>query len=232
MGKDKITAIVLAAGQGKRMNSEIAKQYLMLNDKPILYYSLKTFEESLVDDIILVVGSDDIDYVRKEIVEKYDFKKISQIIEGGKERYNSVYNALLSITETNYVLIHDGARPFVTNELIDRVVKNVINLKACVVGMPAKDTIKIADEDGFVYETPSRAKLWMIQTPQAFEYDMIKKAYDMIMEEDNIKVTDDAMVLEYTLGYPIKLLEGCYQNIKITTSEDLNMAKMILESGW
>ena len=169
MGKDKITAIVLAAGQGKRMNSEIAKQYLMLNDKPILYYSLKTFEESLVDDIILVVGSDDIDYVRKEIVEKYDFKKISQIIEGGKERYNSVYNALLSITETNYVLIHDGARPFVTNELIDRVVKNVINLKACVVGMPAKDTIKIADEDGFVYETPSRAKLWMIQTPQAFE---------------------------------------------------------------
>lgn len=232
MGKDKITAIVLAAGQGKRMNSEIAKQYLMLNDKPILYYSLKTFEESLVDDIILVVGSDDIDYVRKEIVEKYDFKKISQIIEGGKERYNSVYNALLSITETNYVLIHDGARPFVTNELIDRVVKNVINLKACVVGMPAKDTIKIADEDGFVYETPSRAKLWMIQTPQAFEYDMIKKAYDMIMEEDNIKVTDDAMVLEYTLGYPIKLLEGCYQNIKITTSEDLNMARMILESGW
>lgn len=230
MGKDKITAIVLAAGQGKRMNSEVAKQYLMLKAKPVLYYSLKTFEDSLVDDIILVVGADDIDYVRKQIVEAYDFKKVTHIIAGGKERYNSVYNALESITDTKYVLIHDGARPFVTDEIVDRVIKNVIALKACVVGMPAKDTIKIADEDGYVYDTPSRANLWMIQTPQAFEYEMIKKAYDMIMKEDNIQVTDDAMVLEYTLGYPIKLIKGSYQNIKITTPEDINISQMLLSN--
>ncbi|ROR21894.1 2-C-methyl-D-erythritol 4-phosphate cytidylyltransferase [Mobilisporobacter senegalensis] len=228
MGKDKITAVVLAAGQGKRMNSKIAKQYLMLKDKPVLYYSLRTFEDSIVDDIILVVGSGEIEYVRKHVIEAYQFKKVNHIIEGGKERYNSVYNALVSISNTNYVLIHDGARPFVTNEIVDRIIKNVIDTKACIAGMPVKDTIKISDKDGFVSDTPSRENVWMIQTPQAFEYELIKKAYDIIMKEENIHVTDDAMVLEYTLGNPIKLIEGSYQNIKITTPEDIKIGEMLL----
>lgn len=228
MRKDRITAIVLAAGQGKRMNSKIAKQYLLLRNKPVLYYSLKSFEESEVDEIVLVVGQGEIDYVREHIIQFYQFKKVCNIIEGGKERYHSVYNALNAISKTSYVLIHDGARPFVTNDIIDRVIENVIKSRACIVGMPVKDTIKIVDKDGLVLDTPSRENVWMIQTPQAFEFDLIKKAYDMIMEEDNIQVTDDAMVLERALDYPIKLIEGSYQNIKITTPEDIKIGDIFM----
>lgn len=231
MRKDSITAIVLAAGQGKRMNSKTAKQYLLLNDKPVLYYSLKAFEDSNVDDIILVVGQGEIEYVRDYIVQFYQFKKVYNIIEGGKERYNSVYNALNFIIGTSYVLIHDGARPFVTNDIIDRVIKSVIESKACIVGMPVKDTIKIADKAGFVFDTPAREDVWMIQTPQAFEFTMIKKAYDTIMKEDSIQVTDDAMVLEHTLNYPIRLIEGSYQNIKITTPEDIKIGEIFLSDS-
>lgn len=228
MRKDRITAIVLAAGQGKRMNSKVAKQYLLLKNKPVLYYSLKSFEESDVDEIILVVGQGEIEYVREHIIQFYQFKKVINIVEGGKERYHSVYNGLNAISKTSYVLIHDGARPFVTNDIIDRVIESVIKSRACIVGMPVKDTIKIADKDGLVLETPSRENLWMIQTPQAFEFDLIKKAYDIIMKEDNIQVTDDAMVLERSLNYPIKLIEGSYQNIKITTPEDIKIGDIFM----
>lgn len=230
MKENKITAVVLAAGQGKRMHSKVAKQYLLLENKPILYYSLKAFEESQVEEIILVVGQGEIDYCREEIVNRYEFGKVTQIITGGKERYHSVYSALCKIINTDYVLIHDGARPFITNEIIENIITSVIKEKACAVGMPVKDTIKIADEAGVVQSTPPRNCVWTVQTPQAFEFQLIKKAYDLIVTEEDINVTDDAMVLEHTLSFPIKLILGSYQNIKITTVEDLKIAEVFMKS--
>lgn len=228
MRKNLITVIILAAGQGKRMNSNVAKQYLLLKEKPILYYSLKAFEESVVDNIVLVVGKDDIEYVQEHIVDSYGFKKVRSIVIGGEERYHSVYNGLSQVIDSEYVLIHDGARPFITDDIIHRTIENVIINKATVVGMPVKDTIKIVNEHNTVVDTPLREKVWMVQTPQAFGYELIKKAYDKIMQEDSMGITDDAMVLEHTSDHPIQLIHGSYKNIKITTEEDLQIGELFL----
>lgn len=229
MQKAKCTAIVLAAGQGKRMGTKVQKQYLEIDGKPVLYYSLHAFEESdLIDEIILVVGSGQKEYCEKEIVFKYDFQKVKVIVEGGAERYHSVWNGLQEVDE-GYVFIHDGARPFVNEEILQRVYNEVVVHDACVVGMPVKDTIKIADENGFADVTPDRNLLWQIQTPQVFEGSLIKKAYKKLMQSDTIKVTDDAMVLEQMLGGKVKLVMGSYENIKITTPEDLKIAEKFLK---
>lgn len=224
----KIAAIVLAAGQGKRMNSDIHKQYLLLKEKPVLYYSLQAFEQSKVDTVILVTGKGEIPYCEQEIVSKYSFQKVEKVIEGGRERYHSVYEGLKALPEEiEYVLIHDGARPMLTDEIIQNTIDAVQEYKACVVGMPVKDTIKITNENQFADQTPNRANLWAVQTPQAFSYDIVWKAYSALMEHE-MPVTDDAMVVETFLKYPVKLVEGSYQNIKITTSEDLLIAEVFL----
>ena len=230
MDHKKIVAIVLAAGTGKRMQSNIPKQYLMLQDKPVLYYSLKTFEESNVDEIILVVGKDDIEYCHEEIVDKYNFKKVTKIIEGGAERYHSVYNGLNAIGYADYVLIHDGARPFITLDIIKKIIEEVSIYNACVVGVPSKDTVKIINEDGIVMDTPNRDKVWSVQTPQAFSYNIIKKAYELLFssKQEDINITDDAMVVEHVLKCPVKLVIGEYYNIKITTPDDLVFGENIL----
>ena len=226
---EKYTAIVLAAGMGKRMNSSVPKQYLTLADKPVLYYALKAFEESDVTDIILVVGEGEVSYCREEIVEKYALRKISAVIEGGKERYYSVYEGLKVAKGADYVLIHDGARPLVTGEIIRRAIQTVLQEQACVVGMPVKDTIKIIGEDGRAEATPDRSRLWQIQTPQVFSYDMIFDAYEWVIGQEDIAVTDDAMVLECATGRKVKVIEGSYENIKITTPEDLLIAETYLK---
>jgi 2-C-methyl-D-erythritol 4-phosphate cytidylyltransferase len=231
--KNKITAIILAAGQGKRMNSQVAKQFLVLRDQSILYYSLKAFEESRVDDIILVTGRGQVEYCKKQIVELNQIKKVSQIIEGGEERYDSVYIALQNATSSDYVLIHDGARPFISVKLIENVIEQVVMNKACIVGTPVKETIKIVNEENNITGTPNRDTLWSAQTPQAFEYAMIKKAYDLFyMEEDKrgFGITDDAMVYETYYKLPVKMLLGDYNNIKITTPEDIALAEEILKN--
>lgn len=229
MQKAKCTAIVLAAGQGKRMGTKVQKQYLEIDGKPVLYYSLKAFEESeLIDEVILVVGAGQINYCETQIVSEYGFKKVTAIVEGGKERYHSVANGLDKV-EDGYVFIHDGARPFVNEEILQRVYKEVEKHKACVVGMPVKDTIKIADENGFASVTPDRNLLWQVQTPQVFEVSLVKEAYKKLMESDTITVTDDAMVVEQMLGGKVKLVEGSYENIKITTPDDLKIARNFLE---
>jgi 2-C-methyl-D-erythritol 4-phosphate cytidylyltransferase len=210
------------------MGSDVPKQYLSINEKPVIYYSLKVMEESDIDEVILVVGKDDMDYCREQIVEKYHFQKIKLIIEGGSERYLSVYNGLCAIDNIDYVLIHDGARPLIDKKLIARTIEQVKKHQACVVGMPVKDTIKIADENGMVESTPVRDKVWMIQTPQAFNYLLIRNAYDTLMKKMISSVTDDAMVLEQIGGYSIKLIEGSYENIKITTPEDIQLAQLFL----
>lgn len=227
--KEKVIALVLAGGQGKRMQSDVQKQYMQLNDYPVLYYSLKQFEESAVDEIILVVAKGEITYCQKEIVERFCFKKVKQVVEGGKERYESVYHGLQAIDEEGYVLIHDGARPLITNSIIQTSIDGVKKYKACVVGMPVKDTIKIVNEQEVAVETPNRNSLWLVQTPQSFEIGIVKKAYEKMMEAKDTMVTDDAMVVEKYEKYPIKLLKGSYENIKITTPEDLVIAKGLLD---
>lgn len=229
MQKEKCTAIVLAAGRGKRMGTEVQKQYLDICGKPVIYYSLEVFEKSaIIDEIILVVGENQESYCRQEIVEKYGFEKVKAIVEGGAERYHSVWHGLQNVTE-GYVFIHDGARPFVTEDILQRAYEDVCAHKACVVGMPVKDTIKVSDNNGFVVETPKRSSLWMIQTPQVFDLNLVKEAYHKLIEEKVENVTDDAMVVEQMMGHEIKLVLGSYENIKITTPEDLEIANTFLK---
>ena len=221
----KNVAIVLAAGQGKRMQSKVQKQFLLIKEKPVLYYTLKAFENSpVITDIILVTGKDEIEYCQKEIVDKYGFKKVCKIVAGGKERYHSVHHGLQAVEEADYAFIHDGARPFVDNDMIERAYEAVKEHKACVIGMPVKDTIKIADKNGFASQTPDRKKVWQVQTPQTFEFQLIKDAYSRLLEEEPEGITDDAMVVETMTDCKVKLVEGSYRNIKITTPEDLEIA--------
>lgn len=236
MSEIRTTAIVLAAGQGKRMQSNVRKQYLLIQDNPVLYYSLKAFEDSLIDDIVLVVGEGEEDYCKKEIVEKYGFCKIRAIIQGGRERYHSVACGIRAISwDCDYVFIHDGARPFINDEIIQRAFCEVQISKACVVGMPVKDTIKISDQNGYVADTPARSFVWQIQTPQVFDKELISCAYEeLLLNEDKlisdgVVVTDDAMVVEYFMSTPVKLVQGSYENMKITTPEDLEIAQIFLK---
>ena len=229
MEKQKYTAIVLAAGSGKRMNSKVHKQYLIIQDRPVLYYSLKAFEDSAVDEIVLVVGKGEEKFCRKEIVDKYGISKVKAIVEGGKERYHSVFEGLKQTSDADYVLIHDGARPFVNQDIIRRCMQEVQKYQACVVGMPVKDTIKIADEEGYAKQTPDRKNVWMIQTPQTFSYALIYEAYEEMLKPEDAAITDDAMVLERIKGKKSKLIEGSYRNIKITTPEDLLIANVYLQ---
>lgn len=229
MEKQKYAAIVLAAGSGKRMNSKVHKQYLIIQDRPVLYYSLKAFEDSAVDEIVLVVGKGEEEFCRKEIVDKYGISKVKAIVEGGKERYHSVFEGLKQTSDADYVLIHDGARPFVNQKIIRRCMLEVPEYQACVVGMPVKDTIKIADEEGYAKQTPDRKNVWMIQTPQTFSYALIYEAYEEMLKTEDAAITDDAMVLERTKGKKSKLIEGSYRNIKITTPEDLLIANVYLQ---
>ncbi len=228
----KFAAIVLSAGTGKRMGREIPKQYLPIKKRPVIYYSLKAFEASEVTEVILVTGKDDVEYCRTQIVEKYGLKKVTAIVPGGKERYDSVYEGLKAVRCADYVLIHDGARPMLTQDIIKRAVDTVTVEKACVVGMPVKDTIKVADKDCYSKATPDRNTLWQIQTPQAFSYPLILDAYTKLKtriaqkDETLPAITDDAMVAEYFLNQKIKLVEGSYENIKITTPEDLLIAEL------
>ena len=234
MEKKRCTAIVLAAGQGKRMGTKTQKQYLNLCGYPVLWHCLHTFEESaVIDDMILVTGEDQIDYCRTEFVEKYGFRKICKIVAGGAERYHSVLNGLRAMEknacEDGYVFIHDGARPFVDEPMLERVYADVCKYEACVVGMPVKDTIKIADEGGYAKQTPDRKNVWMIQTPQTFSYALIYEAYEEMLKTEDTAITDDAMVLERIKGKKSKLIEGSYRNIKITTPEDLLIANVYLQ---
>lgn len=254
----KTTAIVLAAGVGKRMGGKIAKQFLLLEGRPVLYYTLANFEKSVVDEVILVTSADSMEYCRTEIVEKYGFRKVSKIVLGGKERYHSVMNGLFAIERSvadeitlsgddaieekweeacRYVFVHDGARLFATPDIIARGLMEVKNHPACVVGMPVKDTIKIVDEDGFVDMTPNRELVWQIQTPQIFEYELLLRAYMKFQDQEKdllsrgVKITDDAMVIEEFTDVPVKLIEGSYNNIKLTTPEDLIVAENILKNS-
>lgn len=230
---NKITAIVLAAGSGSRMKSKTKKQFMEIKGKPVIWYSLFEFEKSKVDEIILVTGKEDIDSCKKEIVEKYNLKKIKNVVAGGSERYESVYNGLKEVTG-NIVLIHDGARPLINNEIIERSIEGTIKSDACVVGVPVKDTIKRANKEGYIIDTPNRSELWITQTPQSFKTDLVKMAYKKMKEElekgnTTLNITDDAMVVEEFTTNQVRFVQGDYKNIKVTTPEDIDIAELFIE---
>lgn len=233
----KCTAIVLSAGTGSRMGGPIAKQYMSLAGKPVLWYSLNAVEQSVViDDCILVAGQDDIEYVTKEIVQKYGFSKVHSAVAGGAERYLSVMNALKAMDESaGYVFIHDGARPFLTEEMLTRLADAVEEYHACVAAMPSKDTVKIVDRENYAIQTPDRRTVWNVQTPQVFDARIIIEAYERLemgmqrLHEQGIAITDDAGVVELFTNYKVRMVEGSYRNLKITTPEDMVVAEALLK---
>lgn len=227
--RERCTAIVLAAGQGRRMKSKVKKQFLNIAGKPIVYYSLHCFERApFIDEIILVTSSDCVEFCRKEIVGKYGFRKVKRIVVGGKERYDSVYEGLLACGNPEYVFIHDGTRPFIDREMLKRALDGARQTGACVVGMPSKDTVKILDKDQFVTKTPKRSKVWTVQTPQVFRYQIVREAHDALRKTGMAGITDDSMVVEKHGKCKVKMVEGSYENLKITTPDDLFVAEVIL----
>lgn len=221
-----ISAIILAGGKGKRMGANVSKQYIQINGKPILYYTLKRFSNCKdIDRIILVLPNDEIDYCKEEVLDKYSLK-VDLIVEGGKERQDSVNNALEQIIDDEIVLIHDGARPFVSQRIIDEGIKYARLYGASAPGVMPKDTIKIKSDENFSLLTPDRNTLVAIQTPQVFKLNIIKDCHRKVKEE-NLKVTDDTMVVEL-YGNKVYLYEGDYTNIKVTTPEDLILAEKLI----
>lgn len=265
-----VSAIVLAAGSGSRMKSDKAKQFMELEGRPLIYYALKVFEASIVDEIVLVTRQQDINTMREDVVKKYGFTKVKRIVAGGKERYDSVENGLKACDKRNsIIMIHDGARPFVTNAMILASISEVRRCKACTVGVPVKDTIKVVDDEGYGIETPDRNTLWQIQTPQTFDRKILTEAYSRMRADladirtngaggskgsagskvnkdirDNssgnkdvrsgnagkINITDDTMLVEHYLDIKSKIVEGSYNNLKVTTPEDIGFAEAILRS--
>ena len=196
--------------------------------KPVLYYSLAAFEKSPIEEIVLVTGAGEEAYCREEIVQKFGISKVKAIVSGGKERWQSSYQGICAASG-DYVLVHDGARPFITADVISRMMENALLHKAAIAAVPSKDTIKVADENGFVQETPERSHLWAIQTPQAFSRELLLSSYQKLISMDNPPViTDDAMVVEYATDEKVRLVMGDYTNIKLTTPEDLPIGEAIL----
>lgn len=226
----KSTAIILAAGSGKRFNAKKKKQFAKLYDKPLLYYSLKAFSESNTDEIIVVTSRDDIDFVREEIVKKYEFSKVTSIVSGGNERYDSVYSGLKAVSG-DICLIHDCARAMINVELINRCIDETVKYRAVVPTVAPKDTVRIRDGE-FGGETIDRSTLCIIQTPQCFYTDLIKSAFEKMYKTDykSLGITDDAMVVEKFSDTKVRLIEGDYKNIKVTTPEDIMIAKAFLDA--
>ena len=220
--------VIVAAGTGSRMNMGINKQFIKLEGKEIIAYTIEKFyNNSNIEDIVVVVKEDESEFFKKEILDKYNFKNI-KIAYGGKERQDSVYNGLKSLDKKcDVVLIHDGARPFVSDKIIDNCIEEVKEHKAIVVGVPVKDTIKVIDNDKNIVDTPNRSVLWAVQTPQTFDYNILIDAYKDAFKS-GFYGTDDAMLVE-RIGYKVKMVEGSYNNIKITTQEDLSVGSQILK---
>ncbi|GAA0093401.1 2-C-methyl-D-erythritol 4-phosphate cytidylyltransferase [Paraclostridium bifermentans] len=221
--------VIVAAGTGSRMKKDINKQFIKLNNKEIVAHTIDKFYNSEnIDDIVVVIREDEEEYFNKNIKEKYGFTNI-KVAHGGNERQDSVFNGIKMLKkECDVVLIHDGARPFVTDDIIKRSINKANEHNAIVVGVKVKDTIKVVSDNGNIVDTPNRSYLWAVQTPQVFKYDIITKAYEDAYN-NNYYGTDDAMLVE-RIGYNVKMIEGSYNNIKITTQEDLEFGEQILKN--
>lgn len=225
----KNVALILAAGQGKRMGLGINKQFLELDGKPVLYYTLDAFSKNKnIDEIFLVCAEGELEYCREYIVNKFKFSKVKGIVPGGLERQDSVYNGLKAINNCDIVLIHDGARPFLTDSIIDKGIEMAKAHGACTCGVKSKDTIKIKGESGFSKETLNRESTFLVQTPQCFKYNIILDCHNRLNNNRTL-VTDDTMVVEM-FNHKVYLYDGDYSNIKITTPEDMIVGESILNN--
>ncbi len=258
----RVYGIVLAAGSGSRMQASVKKQFMELAGEPLFLHSFRAFcQHPLVDRVVLVTGHDDIPYMAELLAtHAADCReKLLDIVSGGKERYDSVWKGLQRIVVASaaatvsdptaaygdnvfgaeepaspLVLIHDGARPLLTAEMLTDAVAAAAKYDAAVLGMPVKDTIKLLDAENFVTETPDRTKLWLMQTPQSFSFPLVYRAYERLAAAEQAgenlpPITDDAMVVEYFGKARIKIIPGSYENIKVTTPEDLPMAALFLQ---
>ena len=228
--KEHCTVLLMAAGSGLRMGGDTRKQYIDVKGRPLFTYALETFDRSdIITDIMIVVPEGDQEYCR-EIVESCGLAgKVRKIVAGGRERCFSVHNGLQAVDwPCDYVFIHDSARPFIDDDTMGRLLDEVRISKACIAAVPAKDTVKIADQEGFVAQTPNRKDVWLVQTPQVFDFELIKEAHEkMVVRYDELLkkgviITDDAMVAETFSGYRVKLVMANYRNIKVTTPEDMD----------
>lgn len=262
----RVTAILLAAGRGTRMGSGIRKQFMELAGRPVLSWSLNVLALSpIVTEIVLVIpaggganksAEEEQEHIRRLFIDPLPeaaATKVRALVPGGAERYNSVYNGLEAIQwPCDYVFIHDGARPLITEEMLEKLFRAVQGYKAVVAASPSKDTVKITDDSGFVQSTPDRSRVWNIQTPQCFEYELVKSSYEKIIgaasdtapaaafadfagaghqnSQMPRKITDDAMVVEYASDTKVRPVDTGYQNIKITTPEDLLVAEVFLRN--
>jgi len=227
----KSIAIILAGGSGNRMKGDIPKQFMKILEKEVLVYSLQAFEKSNIDEIIVVTKEEYFSYIESLVME-YKISKFKAMAISGRERYFSVYSALQKCENTDFVLVHDAARPLISIDKINKVIENLYTEEAIVLAVPVKDTIRQVDELGKFKSSLDRSSLYSIQTPQAFKYSILKEAYDILINDKNLQIgiTDDAMVVEKSLGIYAQLMEGEYSNIKLTTKEDLDIIKNYLES--
>lgn len=224
----KHVAIITAAGIGKRMGSNQPKQYLELNNKPILCHTIEKFQSaSLIDGIILVTDAPSVTLVKDKLLKECNFSKVIKVVAGGAKRQDSVAAGLTNVPKgCEVVCVHDGVRPFITAELINKSIEEAKAHGACIVAIPMKDTIKRVDGEGRIVETVERAGLWRAQTPQSFRYEILKEAFDSAMKS-GFYGTDEASLVE-RIGKEIYILSGDERNIKITTPEDLIIAKAII----
>ncbi|WP_315168334.1 2-C-methyl-D-erythritol 4-phosphate cytidylyltransferase [Metaclostridioides mangenotii] len=221
------SVVVVAAGNGKRMNIGINKQFIKLGEKEVIAHTIQVFYINKdIDEIVVCIKPEEEEYFVDNIINKYNFKGV-KIAYGGKERQDSIYNGLKKLDEKcNIVLIHDGARPFVDDKIIAESIEEAKIKKAVVVGVPVSDTIKIV-KNGEIESTPDRSLLWAAQTPQVFEYNTIKKAYEDAYES-GFYGTDDSMLVE-RIGQKVSMVMGSHKNIKITNQEDLKTANQIIQ---
>ena len=223
-----VSAIILAGGSGTRMGAGITKQLMPLCDKPVIVHTLLAFERCECINEIIVSAREDEMGLYKRFADGYGITKLRGIVKGGGTRQQSVFNALKHLdTKCEYIAIHDGARPLITPEQIEKCAYEAVKHDCACAASPAKDTVKIADAIGYIASTPERARVWCAATPQIFRSE-IYRAAAFYAKRDGYEGTDDASLVE-ALGFKVKLVDCGYENIKITTPDDITTAQMILE---
>lgn len=224
----KVSAIIAAGGSGTRMKATVKKQYLELKGKPIIVHTIKRLSSiDRIKNIILSVPPEDISYCKEEIVDRYNLKKVNKIIAGGEVRQDSVYNALMELSvDTDIVVVHDAVRPFTAKEILETSIDTAERDGAAVTAVPESDTVKEVSKDLFIIKTLNRDILWRMQTPQTFKKKLLIQAFEHARKR-GITSTDEAALLE-GIGIPVKIVQGSYLNIKITTPEDMMLGEFLL----
>ncbi len=232
MPKQKVWTIIVAAGQGRRMQDPVRKQYHEAAGLPVITHTLRVFDTcAVIDEIVLCVPGQDIDFCRIGLIKPAKPKKNIVLVAGGDTRQESVFNGLQAIgSNTGIIVIHDGVRPFVTHAQVTACVEGAAKHGACILGIPAFDTLKRVKANDSIIETVNRDGIWLAQTPQAFRSELIKRAHRHARQK-GYRATDDASLLEH-MGIDVKIIPGSRNNLKITDQDDLQLAQILLRSGF